>query len=438
MTSRYLYTAVLLIFSIIAFGKCLDQGEMTGPEVVKVTIEKDTDGYKLLCDGEPLFIKGAGLSGGDIKSLASHGGNAFRTWSTRHNSRSASEILDEAFANGLMVCMGLEVGNERHGFDYNDDKAVAKQLEFLKEEVLKYRDHPALLAWGIGNELNLNYTNPKVWDAVNDIGRMIHEVDPNHPTTTMFAGAGKKEIAYIEERCPEIDFLSFQLYGDIVNLPRYIKESGWSGPYVVSEWGATGHWEVAKTAWGSPIEQNSHEKATAYLERYQKVILDNPAQCLGSFVFLWGQKQERTPTWYGMFLEGGENTESVDVMQYAWTGKWPDNRSPVLESFMLNGKTAYGNIYLKPGEAFDAVAGISDPDGDSLIYKWEIIPEVPEHLQSEGGDFEQRQKTVFKTQTPSGDVSATAPERAGAYRIFVYAFDGHNNAATANIPFYVK
>jgi hypothetical protein len=34
-----------------------------------------------------------------------------------------------------------------------------------------------VLFWGIGNELNLDYTNAKVWDAVNDIVVKIHEVD---------------------------------------------------------------------------------------------------------------------------------------------------------------------------------------------------------------------------------------------------------------------
>jgi hypothetical protein len=30
-----------------------------------------------------------------------------------------------------------------------------------------------------------------------------------------------------------------------------------------------------------------------------------------------------------------------------------------------------------------------------------------------------------------------APQAAGAYRLFVYAFDGHGNAAHAYIPFLV-
>lgn len=430
---------IISVALILIVAGCQNNShEKEGTAPVKVELKNEGGKHVLYCDGEPFFIKGAGLEGGDIQALAAHGGNAMRTWRTDNHFRTAQQILDEAHANGLMVCMGLEIARERHGFDYDDEQAVAAQLEYARGEVMKYKDHPALLAWGIGNELNLHYTNPKVWDAVNEIAAMIHELDPNHPTTTMFAGAGRQEVEYVMERCPELDFLCFQIYGDIMNLPKYIQESGWNGAYAISEWGATGHWEVGKTEWGSPIEQTSHEKAEAYKERYEKVILANPDQCIGSFVFLWGQKQERTPTWYGMFLETGENTESVDVMQYVWTGEWPENRSPQLKSLMLDNRSAYDNIYLRPGEGFEAVTAVIDPDGDALSFVWEIIPEVPEHKQSEGGDFEERQETVLRQETEVNTAMLTAPGQEGAYRLFVYAFDGHNNAATANIPFYVK
>jgi hypothetical protein len=43
----------------------------------------------------------------------------------------------------------------------------------------------------------------------------------------------------------------------------------------------------------------------------------------------------------------------------------------------------------------------------------------------------------MKKDTESDQITFTAPENPGQYRLFVYAFDGHNNAATANIPFLV-
>jgi len=178
-------------------------------------------------------------------------------------------VLDEAQKNGLMVTMGIEVARERHGFDYNDELAVKAQLENIKKEVLALKDHPALLIWAIGNELNLRSTNPKVWNAVNDISKMIHEVDANHLTTTTLAGISQQNINLIKERCSDLDLLSIQKYGKLEELPNQIRKFGWEGAYIVTEWGATGHWEVPKTEWGAPIEENSTLKAANYLKRYK-------------------------------------------------------------------------------------------------------------------------------------------------------------------------
>ena len=431
---------ILLFFiSLTGLFACYN-GEPSTNENVPVEVEliKESYGFQLYVAGKPFYIKGAGFSGRNLTSVANHGGNTIRTWNTGNNMITGQQILDEAHANGLMVLMGLDIAKERHGFDYDDEEAIKQQHETVKKEVLKYKDHPALLAWGIGNELNLRYTNQKVWDAVNDISEMIKELDPNHLTTTMLAGARADDVRAVVESCPSLDFLSIQLYGSIVNLPDYIAESGYHGAYAVTEWGATGHWEVPLTAWGRPIEENSHVKAKAYKERYEKVIASDAYHCIGSTVFLWGQKQERTPTWYGMFLESGEKTESVDVMQYVWTGEWPENRAPQLQQLLLNGQAAYDNIYLNASEKIDAKAYATDPDGDNLTYRWEILPEVPLENQSDGGDFERRPKTIIGKDSEENAITITAPEKAGEYRLFVYVFDGHYNAATANIPFCVK
>ena len=213
----------------------------------KVELKKQSQHYQLSVDGKPFYIKGAGLELGSIKSLADYGGNAFRTWRVENGEKSGLEILDEAHKHGLMVCMGLDVARERHGFDYSDKQAVAQQLAAIEQDILALKDHPALLMWGIGNELNLRHSNPKVWNAVDDISKMIHRLDPNHPTTTMLAGAEPEVIKLVVARCPDLDLLSFQLYGEIDQLPDYLSQSGFSGAYTVSEWGATGHWESACT-----------------------------------------------------------------------------------------------------------------------------------------------------------------------------------------------
>lgn len=439
---KYYFITVILFLTLVITAWSFYPGTTPSAKAlkpVKVELKRVNDRYLLYCNGEPFYIKGAGLEFGDMESLARHGGNAFRTWRVDNGRKTGREVLDEASNNGLMVSMGLELGRERHGFDYNDEKAVREQFERIKREVEELKDHPALLIWGVGNELNLRYQNKKVWDAVNDIARMIHETDPYHPVTTMLAGAGKEEISQIIEQCPEIDFLSFQLYGDIVNLPKYILESKWDGAYIVSEWGATGHWEVATTTWGRPIEQTSHEKAMAYKERYEKVIASDPDHCIGSFVFLWGQKQERTPTWYGLFLENGDETETVDVMHFLWNNKWPENRSPVLYSLLLDGKNAYASVELSSGREYTAKVNVTDPDNDPVKYTWSILKEVPHENKSDGGDFEQKTDIVMELKNDEfgEELVFTAPE-AGEYRLFIYAADGQGHAGTANIPFLVK
>jgi len=406
----------------------------TSYQPIKTIVKQENNNWQLIRNGVPYFVKGAGGSG-HLKQLVACGGNSIRTW----DSKDGNKILDSAQKYGLTVLMGLRVTPERHGFNYDDIAAVKKQFEQIKAEVLRLKDYPALLAWGIGNELNLDYKNPKVWKAVNDIAVMIHELDPNHPATTVLAGINKREVDYIKAAGKDIDFLSVNTYGGLATLPKEIINAGWDRPYMVTEWGPTGHWECLQTPWKSSIEETSSEKAAVYKTRYEYGVEKDKATCMGSYVFLWGQKQERTPTWYGLFTEAGEESEVINVIQYLWTGSWPANKAPHIYSLQLNKQKATDNIYLKPGVSLHVTATVTDPENDKLIYRWEILPE-PVNL-SQGGDHEDSPspvKNAFTNNRNNGTVTVRAPSKAGAYRIFVYATDGHNNVATANIPFYIK
>ncbi len=401
---------------------------------IKVTLQKKSeDNFVLLRGNKPYYAKGAGGSS-YLDRIKNYGGNSLRTWS--HDN--ARAILDSAHKYGLTVLMGLWVQHERHGFDYNDKEAVYYQTQAFKDAVLELKDHPALLAWGIGNEVDLFYSNTNVWYAIQDIAKMIHEIDPNHPTTTITAGLDPEEIRLINERCPDIDFMSINTYGDLENVvPLGIRKAGWKGAYMITEWGPTGHWEIASTDFKIPIEQTSREKSIVYKERYTKIAADS-SKCIGSYVFLWGNKQETTPTWYSMFLENGSESEVIDIMQYNWSKKWPSNKAPTIQEFNINGKKALDNIYVTAGSINTSDALFTDPEKKVLKLEWVFMPESTD--KKAGGDFEKTPEVLTNLiiENKNFSIKFKAPSNPGAYRLYVYAYDEDNNVAFGNIPFYVN
>lgn len=407
-------------------------GLTSSGQAVKVELKNDQGIYQVYRDGKPYYIKGAGGKG-YLDKLVESGGNSIRTWSLDN----AKEILDEAQKRGLTVMMGMWVQHERHGFDYNDTVKVSEQLEKFRKGVLELKDHPALLLWGIGNEVNLEYTNTKVWAAIQDIAKMCHELDPNHLTTTVTAGINQELVNHIETTCPDVDILSVNVYGDAPKVPSMLKEFKWKGAYMITEWGPNGHWEVEKTSWGAPFEQTSTEKSVSYRERH-KIIIEAKEQCVGSYVFVWGNKQERTPTWYGVFLKDGEESEVIDMLELGWSGKLPSNLAPSITPIVLNGMQAPESVIVAPNKPCKAIVVVKDPDNDPLEYKTVVMMES--NSTKSGGDKEDVPPTIegLDIKMKNGKLKFKSPSEVGEYRLFIYAFDGHNNVATANIPFQVK
>jgi hypothetical protein len=402
-------------------------------QVIKVEITKNANGnYQLLRGNNPFYVKGAG---GDVfmdKTLSA-GGNSVRLWGAEN----AQAVLDEAQKKGLTVMLGLWMPPERHGFDYSDKWACQDQVEQFKSIVNRFKNHPALLLWGVGNEVDLEYTDFSVWKAVQNIAAMIHEEDKNHPTCVVTAGIDAPEVSLIKEYCPDIDILGVNTYGDLPSLPEKIRLFGWTKPYLVTEWGPNGHWEVAKTKWGAAIEQTSTEKAITYRERYVNYIQNDSSLCLGSYAFLWGQKQETTPTWYGVFVDG-KQTEAVNVLQEVWSGTAPKNWAPQIDSFLLNNTLPFKSVELKKGVKTNVKLHINHKDISSLGFNWELLPES--EFTKSGGDVEKRPDAMPISMKGDNIVgySFNAPYQKGAYRLFVYIIDKHEQVACANFPFWVK
>jgi hypothetical protein len=399
-------------------------------EAIPVELRKTGQGWQLLRDGKPYFIRGAG---GDapLEQLAAAGANSVRTWG-------ADDIgarLDAAHALGLSVTVGIWLGHERHGFDYSDANQVREQLERARQTVLRYRDHPAVLLWGVGNEMEgfASGDKPAIWKAVNEVAAMVKQLDPNHPTMTVTAEIGGKRMEGVHKRCPAIDIHGINTYGGALSLAERYHEGDATKPYVLTEFGPPGSWEVPKSDWGAPYELTSTEKAAFYRRGYEQAVSGAPGLALGSYAFTWGYKMEATATWFGMFLEDGARLGAVDAMTELWSGSPPADLAPVVQPLVVEGEPR-----VDPGDMVRVSAAVADPEGTALRVRWVLRRESGEYAT--GGDYRPPMPDMEGAVLEGGEDGARLrmPEEPGPYRLFLYAYDTAGNAATANVPLRVK
>ncbi len=399
-------------------------------EAIPVELRQTEQGWQLLRGGEPYFIRGAGGTH-SLQQLADAGANSIRTW----GADDIDALLDEAHALGLSVTVGIWLGHERHGFDYNDRDQVAEQLEKARQAVLRYKDHPALLLWGIGNEMEgfESGDNPLIWAAVNEVAAMVKQLDPAHPTMTVTAEVGGGRIASVHERSPAIDIHGINSYGGALSVAERLSAGGGTKPYVITEFGPVGPWEIPKTEWGAAYEQTSTEKAEFYRRSYEQSVAGAEGQALGSYAFLWGFKMEGTATWFGMFLPDGSKLGAVDVMTKLWSSKLPGDLAPTVEPITVAGPTQ-----VEPGDVVRVRVAVDDPERGSPSVRWVLRPESGEYAT--GGDFRANLPDIAGAVLDGNADGARLrmPEEPGPYRLFLYVYDQAGNAATASVPLLVK
>ena len=407
---------------------------LSAADATMVTLSKTgADGFQLTRNGKPYWVNGIGGSV-RLDLAGTLGANSVRTWGTEK----LASIVPDAKKNGLTVMVGFWLSH--NGGDYTNAGYRKRMTTEVERVVGMYAKDPTILAWAIGNETNAGADTPDAWKFIGELAALCKKLDPQRPVTTVLAHPGTRTLDNLATLAPAIDMVGVNSYGGLDNWPRNLSSSKFKGPFMVTEWGPDGHWEVPKTSWGAPIEQTSSEKAEMYGKRLKFIESQKP-RCLGSYVFLWGQKQERTPTWYSMFTETvpalsltGQSYGTVDAMGLGWSGKPLKDQAPLLEPLRATGIT--GEAKITSGTLLKVSAQASDPDKDKLTYSWEVMAEATQ--LGNGGSHEGRPASVADAIQGSGPSINVTVAKPGNYRLFVYVTDTHGKAATANLPFQVN
>ncbi len=372
--------------------------------------------------------RGAAFEGdrASLALLAEAGAKVVRTYRA-----SDAWVLDEAQQLGMKVVMGLWLEHPRHGFDYADAAALRAQEETVLETVVRYRDHPALLAWGVGNEIETGVADPlPLWREVDRLAGLIEQLDPNHPTLMVVADTGMDAFRTLAGCCPNVDLLGINVYaGAVFDLPQRLREAGITKPAVVAELGPLGQWQAGRKPWGAPVELTSTEKARFFTEAL--AFLKEQPQIRGAFPFLWGAKQEQTATWHGLLLADGSQTAMTDALAAAW-GRPVAKPAPVIRGIGI------GADEFAPGVEMSAGIDAVSHDGSALTTEWTVRAEATDLRK--GGDAERPPPRidVRMLHADAATVRFIAPTTPGAYRLFITVRDQNGKAATANLPFRVR
>jgi len=421
-------------------------------------------GNRLYVDGKEFYVNGAAATM-KHELMADYGANTCRIYG---GNISSAALLDKVHEKGLMMYMGLscpQYSSEKADFDNATWRR--QQIATMMETVKQFKNHPAILCWSLGNELEVdgNKLKESIWIFYRDLNKAIKAEDPNHPTTfAVTESQTKDKYDLILKFCPDIDFLSINSYkGNLSSVESKMNSLGWTKPYMVTEYGPTGTWTRTNlsdriNSWASLIELTSEQAAQDYVDCYNTV--KSFKNCLGGIAFWWGyQTHGEVLGWYPLFTKDEYMLTGIDALANCWKGTDNPLTGPLVErwdtSIKLNGKTA-GEVHdpiVTAGSTCSASVTATSRNGNPLKYKWfyykdntyrigstpmTAAVDVAHYNLSDGSMDEDANKDKFVDRTLP-EVSFTAPTEAGNYRLHVVVYEPiSKKASTACINFQVK
>ncbi|MFJ2740662.1 discoidin domain-containing protein [Streptomyces sp. NPDC087440] len=388
--------------------------------------------WRLTVGGQPYTVKGLtwGPSVADapkyLPDVKSMGVNTIRTWGT---DGSTKPLLDSAAAQGLRVVNGFWLqpgGGPGSGGCVNyvtDTTYKTNSLNEFARWVDAYKSHPATLMWNVGNESVLGLQNcysgteleaqRNAYTAfVNDVAKKIHSIDPDHPVTSTDAWTGA--WPYYKRNAPDLDLYSMNSYGNLCKVRQDWIDGGYTKPYIITETGPAGEWEVPNDANGVPDEPTDVQKAEGYAKAWG-CVTGHAGVALGATMFHYGTEHDFGGVWFNLLPDGLKRL-SYYAVKKAYKGSTAgDNTPPVVSNMTVTPASS-----APAGGEFSVRADVRDPDGDPVTYKIYL-----------SGNYANGDKRLIEARwraTGNGTFAVTAPEKLGVWKVYVQAEDGRGNA----------
>nr|WP_299382113.1 glycoside hydrolase family 2 TIM barrel-domain containing protein [Allomuricauda sp.] len=318
------------------------------PLHAQTTVQKLDGEWQLLVDGKPFEVKGATFGyDHDVANYDSYfmdlqflGVNTIRTWTTDQNTQM---LLDAAHKHGIKVMVGIWMRHGRPGmedddsFDYLEDKAG---MEVMRKNAIHtvntYKDHPAVLSWGVGNEVYLNMATDGEKKAyskfLESICGEIKKLDGSHPITSVDAWTFGMD--WWQKYVPSLDIYGLNSYGPGANLlDAEMKKRGIDKPYLITEFGVTGEWDISERKNDIVVEPSDREKYNTIVEGYHNWIKNKP-NCLGVYVFHYSNGEDFLAIWLLSHFKKKKRPQYWAIRE-AFTGKKPVNAVPSITEFRL-------------------------------------------------------------------------------------------------------
>ncbi|GAB4157095.1 MAG: hypothetical protein Tsb0033_08480 [Winogradskyella sp.] len=404
------------------------------------TVVKKVDStWTMEVNGKSFDIKGATFGYHDdvanydtyFKDLKSLGVNTIRTWGTDGNTPA---LLDAAERHDIKVMLGIWLRHGRPGmedddsFDYlTDTKGMEAMYNAAVETVNTYRDHPALLSWGVGNEVYLNMATDEEKLAYSKflerVCSNIKKLDANHPITSVEAWTFG--LDWWEKYVPSIDIYGLNSYGPGVGLLQdELDKSQIDKPYIVTEFGVIGEWDVPADKNGVKIEPSDKQKYDAIVKGYANWIKDKPS-CLGVYVFHYSSGTDFGGVWLMTHFKGLFRPQYWAIRE-AFTGQTPDNQVPVIKTFSLPDAEYNSETWIPVS------LDVSDVENEAL--------DISFYYNQREGSRRRRNQILslnFRGNLEQG-FEIQLPQEQGVIKAYAFAKDTYGNLGIASTSIKVK